>query len=144
LLTFSSARSRLRIDAGPPVSNATQDVHGYALEALKKYYNCNIQRVHHILEREPPSNSDCLRSSATYYEYILLDGRRISPLQRTLRKTAGSSIVKVVIAGQRFCGVVRSFFRHDQPLIHDDTLWAEMDWMEDQDLSPVEDDPWSD
>jgi hypothetical protein len=58
-----------------------------------------------------------------------------------LRKTAGFSIIKVVIASQRFCGVVQFFFRYDQPLIHDNTLWAEMDWMEDQDLSLVEDNP---
>jgi hypothetical protein len=60
-----------------------------------------------------------------------------------LRKNAGSSLIKAVIHGQKFCGSALSFFRHKQPNIADDILWAEVIWMEEQNLSPVEGDPWS-
>jgi hypothetical protein len=143
-LPFSTARSRLRVEAGPPIARVTDELGGYALDALKNHYNRERECVHHILDRNPPLGSQRLRRTATFYEYILLDGRRITPTQRTLRKNAGSSLIKTVIHGQRFCGAVASFFRHEQPNITDDTLWAEVTWMEDQFLSPVDGDPWSD
>jgi hypothetical protein len=78
------------------------------------------------------------------YEHILLDGRRITPMDRSLRKNAGSSIIKTIFGGEKLCGVVESFFRHEQPHLTDNILWAEVTWMEHQELSAVADDPWSD
>jgi hypothetical protein len=136
---------RVRLQEGPPASGpgGTRDVDGFALEALKDHYNRDAPLVHHVLDPNPPPRSQRLRRLGTFYDYIILDGRRITPTQRTLRKNAGSSLIKAVIQGQEFCGVVQSFFRHHQPDIADDTLWAEVIWMEEENLSAVEDDPWS-
>jgi hypothetical protein len=143
LLKCLIARSCLRIEARPPASDAVQDLDGYTLEALKNFYNHDSECMHHILDRNPTPGTDRLRNSARFYDYILLDGRRITPMQRTLRKTVGSSILKVILHGQSFCGLVQSFFRHKQRHINNDTLWAKMIWMEYQDLLPIQDDPWS-
>jgi hypothetical protein len=142
LTGLPAARSRLRLEVGP-VSDAAKSVNGFALDILKTHYNQDQIRVHSYLDRHPARGVRFLKTSATFFEYILLEGRRITPLQRTLRKSAGSSIVKANIDSKRYCGLVLSFFRHDQPGIFDNTIWAELIWMEEQDLSPVEDDPWS-
>jgi hypothetical protein len=113
--------------------------------ALVKHYNSgNIGRVHHMLTRQPPRGS-CLftATGGNYFEYALLDGRRITPTTRTRRKTAGSSIVKVVWEGSMFAGLVENIFRHAQKDVLDNTIWAEIRWMKHLDVSPVENDPWS-
>jgi hypothetical protein len=110
LLKTLVARSCLRVEAGPPASGTAQDLDGCALEVLKNYYNRPSEHVHHILDHNPTPGTDRLQKLARFYEYILLDGRCIMPMQRTLRKSASSSIVKVALHGQSFCGLVQSFF----------------------------------
>lgn len=116
-----------------------------AQAALLRHYNSGgIHRVHHYLTRNPPRGSTLFRPTAVrFYEYILLDGRRIVPTTRTRRRTAGSSLVKVTWKEQMFAGVVKTIFHHDQPRITEDIVWAEIDWMKHLDLAAVEDDPWS-
>jgi hypothetical protein len=144
LILLIVAQSRLRIEAGSVASNAALPLDGFAINALIIHYNRAGDRVYGALDRNPPRGTCRLKTSATFFDYILLNGRRIVPVQRTLRKSAGSSIVKAIIHGKKYCGTVHSFFRHDQPDIFDGTIWAELAWMEEQDLSAVNDDPWSD
>ena len=97
-----------------------------------------------MLTQQPPRGSRLFTAtSMKYFEYALLDGRRISPTTRTRCKTAGSSIVKVIWKGSMFAGIVENIFRHTQRDILDDTIWAEIRWMRHLDVSPVENDPWS-
>lgn len=116
-----------------------------AQAALLRHYNTGgIQRVHHFLTRKPPRGSKLLKPTAVrFYEYALLDGWRITPITRTRRRTAGSSLVKIVWEGKTFAGVVETIFRHDQPGIMEDRVWTEIRWMKHLDLIPAEDDPWS-
>jgi hypothetical protein len=139
-----AARSRLRLEVGPPVSDPTLNPDGFVLNALKLHYNQDRIRVCGYLDRHAPQGVCRLKTSVTFFEYILVEGRHITPMQQTLRKSAGSSIVKTIINNKEFCGIVQSFFSHDQPEILDGTIWAELIWMEDQDLSAVEGNPWSD
>jgi hypothetical protein len=117
----------------------------FVLQALFTYYNAGtVQRVHYALDRKPPRTSQMLNQRAQFYEYALLDGRRIVPASRTRRKHAGSSLVKVIWNGKMCVGIVDNIFRHTQRSFEDDQLWAEMRWMKLRDESPVVDDPWHD
>ncbi len=81
---------------------------------------------------------------AFFFSYVLIDGRRITPTSQTRRKHAGSSLVKVLHDGAVLYGVVLNIFRHDQPGVDDDTLWAEMNWMKPVDECPLENNIWAD
>ncbi|KZT22789.1 hypothetical protein NEOLEDRAFT_1070900, partial [Neolentinus lepideus HHB14362 ss-1] len=77
-----------------------------------------------------------------FYEYVLLDGHRIIPTSRLLRKTAGSSIVKVLLNGQYYTRELVSVFWHAQSSLNDKTLWAEISWMRKAKCKPFMPDPW--
>lgn len=84
-----------------------------------------------------------LDGCACFYEYVLVDGRRITPLSNNLRKSAGSSIIKVLWDGDMFAGEVLSFFHHDQPCVNDKTLFAEVKWLKHlPDTCAAAGDPW--
>jgi len=136
--------SHLHVELGPAVPGQLF-ISAAAEAALVRHYNSgNIGRVHHMLTRQPPRGSRLFTvTGAKYFEYALLDGRRITPSTRTRRKTAGSSIVKVIWKGCMFAGIVENIFRHMQKDVLDDTIWAEIRWMKHLDVSPVENDPWS-
>lgn len=53
----------------------------------------------------------------------------MSITQSQRESAAGSSIVLVHWDGSNHVGVVKSIFRHHQPLVHDSSLLAEMDWL---------------
>jgi hypothetical protein len=107
----------------------------------------NMKRVTYLNDRHRPTGSHILVDSAIYYEYFNLDGHRITPLDRSLRSTAGSSIVKVVYDDQTYGAEIISLFSHSQRGIPDaeqPPLYAEVRWMIELDISPTVDDPWSD
>ena len=135
--------SHVHIELGPAVPGL-QIISPVTEAALVKHYNSgNIGRVHHMLTRQPPHGSRLFTAtSVKYFEYALLDGRHITPSARTHRKTARSSIVKLVWKDM-FAGIVENIFRHTQKDVLDDTIWAEIRWMKHLDVSPVKDDPWS-
>ncbi|KII83669.1 hypothetical protein PLICRDRAFT_180270 [Plicaturopsis crispa FD-325 SS-3] len=135
--------SLIRVQAGP-VANPLTMLSTEARLGLHRYYNKPTPRVHYQLEARPAPNSRRLVESAQFYSWALLDGRRITPTSRTLRYSAGSSIVKVKYEGKSYSGEVRSIFHHRQPGIEESTpLFAEIEWMKNINLSPVEGDPWS-
>lgn len=115
-----------------------------ARASLVKYYNSEKPRVHLALDRHPPPQSQRLVPFAQFYEYALLHGCRISPTSRTARGSAGSSIIKANLGDGKYAGEVSAIFRHHQLGINDETLFAEVSWMKLLDLTPVDDDPWSD
>ncbi|KAJ7598689.1 hypothetical protein C8J56DRAFT_708797, partial [Mycena floridula] len=111
---------------------------------LKTFYNSGRHGPFHLdMEKHVQPNSTAISRFARRLNYATLDGRRISPTSRTLRRSAGSSIVKVVIDGKRKGGEVRELFLHRQSKINQDIVFAAIDWMDYADLSPVEDDPWA-
>ncbi|KII89950.1 hypothetical protein PLICRDRAFT_571418 [Plicaturopsis crispa FD-325 SS-3] len=135
--------SLFRVQPGPVVKSIST-LSQEARLGLHVYYNQTTPgRVHYALEARQTPHSRRLLESAEFFDWALLDGRRITPTSRTLRNSAGSSIVKVIYDGEPFSGEVRSIFRHNQPGIADTTVFAEVEWMKLLDLSPVEDDPWS-
>ncbi|KAF8840021.1 hypothetical protein BDN67DRAFT_693654 [Paxillus ammoniavirescens] len=86
--------SYLHVQPGPTVSSL-QRLSDAARVALHVHYNQHQHSVHYALESNPAPQSTQLNDFAFCYQFALLDGRRITPLSRTLRGSAGSSIVKV-------------------------------------------------
>ncbi|KAJ7573250.1 hypothetical protein C8J56DRAFT_805056, partial [Mycena floridula] len=114
--------------------------------ALKDYYTAQYPRLkfHLELERNPAADSNIIHRFAPRLNFALFDGRRISPTLRTLRSTAGSSIIKARINGKREGGEVRELFVHQQPGVNKPIVFARVEWMIYADLCPVEGvDPWA-
>lgn len=147
LLIFGSSlesNSYLHVQAGPLIPNP-QRLSDAARVALFTHYNSlQPHSVHYALEANPHPGSLQLNDFALYYQFALLDGRRITPLARSTRDSAGSSLVKVNYRHESFYGEVINIFSHTQPEIANGTrLLAELRWMIELPLVPVEDDPWS-
>ncbi|GBE87456.1 hypothetical protein SCP_1101320 [Sparassis crispa] len=132
----------LQVQAGPVASVAPQ-LSDKAHLGLFVYYNQNMQRVHYPTDHNPPSSTRLLQETAQFYDWALLDGRRITATSRTQQESAHSSIVKVLYAGKAYGGEVVCIFHHSQREIAEERLFAEFQWMKPLNLSPVQDDPWS-
>ncbi|KAJ7811039.1 hypothetical protein B0H13DRAFT_1566400, partial [Mycena leptocephala] len=78
-----------------------------------------------------------------YYEYALLDGRRITPTTRSTRNKAGSSIIRAWFKNgeERVAcvGEVRAIFVHRQLEIphSDDTALIVVEWLVESDYTPL-------
>ncbi len=133
-----------RVRVGSAVRNL-DELPGKLQAVLVKYYNNdgNI-KIHFPLDRNPPAGSAELVRNTQFYEYVTLDGRRITPTSRTRRSTAGSSIVQAQWKDQHRVGEVVSIFHHVQAGSEDVILFAEMRWMTKSNASATraEDDPW--
>jgi hypothetical protein len=134
----------IRVQEGSLVHPDNAKLSAEARTSLFAYYNHDGVRVHYELDGDPPLGSMRLKPTAHFYHSADLNGRRISATDHTMRGSAGSSIIKFTMLGIRYGGEVRRIFRHDQPGIMDNTLFAEVAWMIPQSLSPIEDDPWQD
>lgn len=135
------------MQAGPIVPGEPKKLSDDARVSLYRSYNTGEKRVYYPVERNAPPNAYRLTPYATFYKYALLDGRRITPISQSHRLTVGSSIVKVNCSGVDYAGEVLNIFHHSQPgtsLDENAVLLAEIRWMEEVDLSPTSDDPWSD
>lgn len=79
-----------------------------------------------------------------FYDFALLDGRRITPASKSTRESFGSSLIKARVGPDFYYGEIISIFSHVQPNAADGSqLQAEFRWMKELALSPVQDDPWS-
>ncbi|KZT18084.1 hypothetical protein NEOLEDRAFT_1081026, partial [Neolentinus lepideus HHB14362 ss-1] len=134
--------SPLRLELGPKVSHVLQPLSRSAISALCDYYNLQGLRVHMPLERQPLRGTRPVAPSALFFDYMVLDGRRVIPTSRTHRKNAGSSIVKVIIGGQMYGGEVHRIFQHFQRDIREDIIWAEMRWMKPVKKIPTKKNVW--
>ena len=83
-----------------------------------------------------------LSKFACFYDHMLLNGRRVTPLDCSLRDNAGSSLIKVKWDGQYCSGELLSVFDHQQ--FHDEpaSLFAEVRWMVPLNEIPFEEDYW--
>ncbi|KAJ7793796.1 hypothetical protein B0H13DRAFT_1675487 [Mycena leptocephala] len=114
------------------------------VRALVDYYNKDGVRV--SLEDfnfgGTTSKTEVLHSYADTYNYVLLDGRRLTPTTRSRRKTAGSSLVQVIFDGEPFAGELDTIFRHKQVGIPDSeqALLAFIRWMVPSGRTPLDDD----
>ncbi|KAK0440881.1 uncharacterized protein EV420DRAFT_1279046 [Desarmillaria tabescens] len=134
----------IRVVVGPPVSRNKTPLSDIAANTLVQHYNSGPSpKVHHPLN-PAVRHSKPLNKKAQFFEYAILDGRRIVPTSRTKRKNAGSSIVKVVWNDETYTGVITHIFRHDQLSVMDEILWAEILWMAKLDMCAVNGNPWSD
>ncbi|KAJ7193720.1 hypothetical protein GGX14DRAFT_301290, partial [Mycena pura] len=82
----------------------------------------------------------------TFYNYALLDGKRITPTSRSRRNTAGSSLIQYRYADAAHVGEVRHVIRHQQPgvTVEDDRILAHVEWMKRSNLTPLDSSkfPW--
>jgi len=139
-------RSQIHVQPGP-VSAYQGDLSDGARSALYNYYNSEHKRVRYDLERHHDRGTIChiMNDTAQFYEYALLDGRRITPSTRSQRDNAGSYIVKYVWRNETHAGEVVSIFHHKQSGIHEESLFAEIKWMKNLPISPLaHGDPWED
>lgn len=113
--------------------------------AIYKHHNSKRPGcVHFALQTNPPPGSQQLNDHAIFFEYGLLDGRQITPLSRSIRNSAGSSLVKVTLGEKTLYGEVINVLTHtQQDITSGKRLLAEFRWMIEVDLVPVEDDIWS-
>ena len=111
--------------------------------ALLNHYNTDGRiRVYSMLTRSPPEGANLLKQTAQFLNYALLDGRRITPLSRSQRESAGSSIICINWQGRTHSGEVLNIFEHNQYILGSPMLFAEIRWMKQSAYSPVDDNPW--
>ncbi|KAG1731011.1 hypothetical protein EDB19DRAFT_1641004 [Suillus lakei] len=134
----------LRVQPGP-ASVKPQRLSDNVRAALFAQYNSTqLFSVHYPLDPNPCPGSSQLQEFALFHDFALLDGRRITPLSKSTRESAGSSIVKVSFGEDFWYGEVVNIFSHAQHgFVNGTQLLAEFRWMKELPLSPVDDDPWS-
>ncbi|KAJ7770025.1 hypothetical protein B0H16DRAFT_1777103, partial [Mycena metata] len=114
---------------------------------LFKYYNRNRSQVH--FARLPTSRTSMLAPHVDFYEFALLDGKRITATSRSRRNTAGSSLIQVRHGDEdeAYAGEIRHIFRHSQTGVAEpnDTILAHIEWMKRSDLTPLDGSefPWN-
>ncbi|KAI0054975.1 hypothetical protein BV25DRAFT_323575 [Artomyces pyxidatus] len=143
---LDDALSALHIQLGPP-ARAPEKLSDSSRAALYQRYNSEKQRVYYNTDTRRPATGVFLNNRAQFYSYVLVDGRRITPVHEAKAQRPSAAIVKVMINGNMYGGVVMRVFQHEQKGLRageESTIYAEMKWMKRQMLSPVVDDPWKD
>ncbi|KAJ7027050.1 hypothetical protein C8F04DRAFT_889126, partial [Mycena alexandri] len=79
---------------------------------------------------------------ADTYNYVLLDGRRITPTSRSTRNTIGSSLIQGRFGNETSAGEVRAVLVHRQPGVpnSEHTVLIMVAWMKESDFSPLDED----
>ncbi|KAJ7167178.1 hypothetical protein C8R43DRAFT_1160531, partial [Mycena crocata] len=130
----------LRVKPGRVV-NSSERINPFIRRGLLEYYNKDQRQVHDI-NSPAGQRTQLLESFVQTYSYALLDGRRITPTDRSIRNSAGSSIIQAKIAGKPVAqaGEIRSLFIHPQYGIEGSstTLLAAIEWMEVSEVTPLE------
>lgn len=127
-----------------PVVSEFQQLSDRARAALYSRYNTDQPTVRYVLERDVNDSLAVLNNYGCDYQFVVLDGRRLTPHLHNLRDSAGSSIVKVVWKGVMHAGELVSIFRHRQDGFGDSSLFAEVRWMIEVPERRLVDDPWRD
>ena len=97
------------------------------------------------MEREPPEGSVILSERAKFYQYFTLNGRRVTPVTRTKRHSAGLSIVYASWGGSTYAGEVVAVFDHLQAGFlagNVPPLFAHMRWIKGTGDLPLSEDYW--
>jgi hypothetical protein len=145
-LTCDKELSQFHVDTGPIVSPSSE-LSDAARASLYARYNAETTTVQYDLERRRLRipGTHLFNDMGQFHSYALLDGRRITPLSQSQRKSAGSSIVQYAWKGQDHAGELVNIFRHAQRGIGQDTLFAEIRWMKNLQISPLSgEDVWDD
>lgn len=105
---------------------------------LFTYYNTEKSQVHY--GGDPTHGTEMLSPFVDFYEFALLDGKRITPTSRSRRNTAGSSIIQARYNNEAYAGEVRHLIQHRQPGISADnsTMLAHVLWMKRSNLTPLD------
>ncbi|KAK7020910.1 hypothetical protein R3P38DRAFT_3548248, partial [Favolaschia claudopus] len=113
---------------------------------IVNYYNQHGAKVHLPLGI-PGANTEALDSFVNFYDYALLDGRRLT-FTNYSRRGAASSLIQVHFNGEPHAGEIRHLFRHRQQGILDSekTVLAFIEWLVPTLDTPMEnnDFPWHD
>ena len=136
LITINPALTELPVQPGT-IASRSAPLSDTARASLYAFYNANGPRVHYALERNHAPNTRVLHDNAQFYNYALLDGRRITPTSRSRRELVGSSIIKYIWNGEPYGGEVINIFHHAQPNTDSSTLFAEIRWMKRSNHSPL-------
>ncbi|KAJ7039997.1 hypothetical protein C8F04DRAFT_948905 [Mycena alexandri] len=139
-----------RVVPGPVVKTnsrmAEEDILRFG---LFKYYNRDQLQVHFARNTTP--HTTMLSPYVDFYEFALLDGKRVTPTARSRRNTAGSSLVQIRHRheghDEAWAGEVRHIFQHRQTGVTEpnNTLFAQIEWMKRSDLTPLDEGefPWN-
>lgn len=111
--------------------------------AVVAFYASQSIQTHLPLDQNPPMGSSLLRMLGISYNYAFMNGRRVTPVSRNLRKNTGSSLIATEWRGRRFAGEVMTVFRHRQPEARDAELLVEVRWMVPASHSPLDPNPWT-
>ncbi|KAJ7770773.1 hypothetical protein B0H16DRAFT_1775042, partial [Mycena metata] len=107
---------------------------------LFRYYNKDQPQVHYPGNLNPVHRTHLLDSYIRTFNFALLDGRRVTPTSRSVRNSAGSSIIQAKIGTMRCAGEIRSIFIHEQTGIPESrqTVLAAVEWMKTSPFTPLE------
>ena len=134
-------------ERGPAVSDKAGELSKEVLMELHRFYNAGpLIRVCFALDRNPPEGSVILSSKAKFYQHITLNGRRITPISRSRRASAGSSIVRAHWNDCIYAGEVLAAFDHVQagfPAEGSPPLFVHMRWMKRVEDTVFEEDYWA-
>jgi hypothetical protein len=115
---------------------------------LLQYYNSDRPRVHLPRAQWQQQNTETLGEFLETYNDALLDGRKVTSTTRSMRGSAGSSLIQIPFNGEPFVGEIRVIFRHKQPGVHNSasTLLVFIAWLKPSDKTPLNNNrfPWHD
>ncbi|KAJ7674142.1 hypothetical protein B0H17DRAFT_1082740 [Mycena rosella] len=123
-------RESTRVLAGSIAARAERIQDDGMRLGLVNYYNWNGHK------------RQMLGSFAETYNYVLLNGCRLTPTTRSKRSSAGSSMIQFQFNGEPYAGEIRVIFRHKQTGVtsSEDTLLAFVAWMKPSTETPLDDD----
>ncbi|KAK7059460.1 hypothetical protein R3P38DRAFT_2758890 [Favolaschia claudopus] len=126
------------------VAHKSEKLDDWIRYGLEHFYNKDGPRVHFLLAANPAPNTEPLSDHARTYEWVLLDGRRITPTSRLQGSNPdlGSSIIQARINDERNVEV-RSIFVHPQPNVDGafETILVAVAWMRRSTHTPLENQP---
>jgi hypothetical protein len=120
-----------------------------AHQAVAAYYNriadaTQTCRIWLALDLSAPLHATYLASAATYYRYVIRNGRRFTATYREHdASTRNSALVKARVEGSWCYGMILTIFEHMQAG-HSPTLFAECAWFDTLDTVPIPEDIWAD
>ncbi|KAJ7863991.1 hypothetical protein B0H14DRAFT_2574646 [Mycena olivaceomarginata] len=105
---------------------------------LFKYYNRKEPTVHFALDKVV--GTTMLSPVVELHNFALLDGKRLTPTERSRRNTAGSSLIQFRYEGEAFAGEVRQILRHIQPEVptSKNVILVHISWMKRSNLTPLD------
>ncbi|KAF8181189.1 hypothetical protein K438DRAFT_1768026 [Mycena galopus ATCC 62051] len=107
---------------------------------LLRHHNREGPKVYFAHSTNPVAGTIMLSPVVDFYNFALLDGKRLTPTTRSRRNTAGSSLIQVRYKSEAFVGEVRQILRHIQPGITtlNNVMLVHVSWMKRSNLTPLD------